>query len=140
MELGELGRRMTKDVVCGRNHSVLITTCGRLYSWGAAGFGRYFLLLASACCGVILTLIRLGLMDGRKKQVIPQEVACFRACPVDEVSAGDFHTIAKCRDGQIYSWGYGLEGQCGNGATMNVRTPRQLNVIFHEFKFASTLP
>lgn len=109
VELGELGRRMTKDVVCGRNHSVLITTCGRLYSWGAAGFGR------------------LGLMDGRKKQVIPQEVASFRACPVDEVSAGDFHTIAKCRDGQIYSWGYGLEGQCGNGATMNVRTPRQLN-------------
>jgi alpha-tubulin suppressor-like RCC1 family protein len=51
---------------------------------------------------------------------------------VDEVAAGDFHTLAKCREGNVYSWGYCLEGQCGNGATMNIRTPRKVDVsIFH---------
>lgn len=73
-------------------------------------------------------LLSLGLMDGRKKQMVPQEVTHFRANPVHEVVAGDFHTLAKCRDGGIYCWGYGLEGQCGNGATMNIRTPRRVEV------------
>lgn len=41
VELSELGKRVPKDLVCGRNHTVLLTTCGRVYSWGAAGFGRY---------------------------------------------------------------------------------------------------
>ena len=42
---------------------------------------------------------RLGLMDGRKKQLVPQEITHFRTNPVEEVTAGDFHTLAKCRDG-----------------------------------------
>jgi alpha-tubulin suppressor-like RCC1 family protein len=67
-------------------------------------------------------------MDGRKKQLVPQEITHFRANPVEELATGDFHTIAKCRDGAVYCWGYGLEGQCGNGATMNIRTPRKVDV------------
>mmetsp|Transcript_15660 Transcript_15660/g.29478 ORF Transcript_15660/g.29478 Transcript_15660/m.29478 type:complete len:484 (+) Transcript_15660:82-1533(+) len=109
VELSELGKRVPKDLVCGRNHTVLVTNCGRVYSWGAAGFGR------------------LGLMDGRKKQMLPQEITHFRTNPVEDVAAGDFHTLAKCRDGDVYCWGYGLEGQCGNGATMNIRTPRKID-------------
>lgn len=41
MEMGELGKRVTKDIVCGRNHTVVVTNCGRVYACGAAGFGRY---------------------------------------------------------------------------------------------------
>jgi alpha-tubulin suppressor-like RCC1 family protein len=40
VEMGELGKRVTKDLICGRNHSMLVTNCGRVYAWGAAGFGR----------------------------------------------------------------------------------------------------
>ena len=77
---------------------------------------------------ILLHCSRLGLMDGRKRQLVPQEIHHFRTNPVEEIVAGDFHTVAKCRDGDVYCWGYGLEGQCGNGATMNIRTPRKVDV------------
>lgn len=40
LETGEMQNRAVKQLVCGRNHSCLLTTDGRVYSWGAAGFGR----------------------------------------------------------------------------------------------------
>jgi E3 ubiquitin-protein ligase HERC4 len=37
----EINRRMPKKLICGRNHTCLLTEDGRVYSWGAAGFGRF---------------------------------------------------------------------------------------------------
>jgi hypothetical protein len=65
-------------------------------------------------------------MDSRKIQHTPREIQQFRSTPCQLIAAGDFHTTAVDSLGIVYSWGYGLEGQCGNGSTMNIRTPRQL--------------
>ncbi|CAE7711698.1 Rcbtb2, partial [Symbiodinium microadriaticum] len=104
----DIGRKVPSQLVCGRNHTCLLTTEGRVYSWGAAGFGR------------------LGVMDSRKIQHTPREVQQFRNITCQYIAAGDFHTLAIDSEGAVFSWGYGLEGQCGNGSTMNVRTPRQI--------------
>mmetsp|Transcript_24318 Transcript_24318/g.35630 ORF Transcript_24318/g.35630 Transcript_24318/m.35630 type:complete len:598 (+) Transcript_24318:102-1895(+) len=104
----DISRRQPRDLVCGRNHTCLLTLEGRVYSWGAGGFGR------------------LGVMDSRKNQLTPYEIQHFRSRPARVIAAGDFHTLAIGTDGAVYSWGYGLEGQCGNGSTMNIRTPRKV--------------
>lgn len=36
----DIGRKVPRDLVCGRNHTCLLTAEGRVYAWGAAGFGR----------------------------------------------------------------------------------------------------
>mmetsp|Transcript_16577 Transcript_16577/g.24937 ORF Transcript_16577/g.24937 Transcript_16577/m.24937 type:complete len:602 (+) Transcript_16577:124-1929(+) len=104
----DISRRVPKVLVCGRNHTCLLTVEGRVYSWGAGGFGR------------------LGVLDSRKNQHTPNEIPHFMSRPARSIAAGDFHTIAIGVDGVVYSWGYGLEGQCGNGSTMNLRTPRKV--------------
>jgi E3 ubiquitin-protein ligase HERC4 len=37
----DLGKKHPRDLVCGRNHTCLLTSEGRVFSWGAAGFGRW---------------------------------------------------------------------------------------------------
>lgn len=39
--------------------------------------------------------------------------------------------LALTNDWLVYSWGYGGEGQCGNGTNMNVKTPQFLFLLFY---------
>jgi len=87
----------------------MVTTEGRVYSWGAASFGR------------------LGHMETRKKQPTPLEVPDFRSIPIHSLSAGDFHMLALGHDCSVFSWGYGAEGQTGHGNTLHLRTPRRID-------------
>ena len=95
-------------IVCGRNHSAMVTAEGRVYSWGAASFGR------------------LGHLDAKKKQPVPLEIPHFRTIPVHSLAAGDFHMMALGHDCSVYSWGFGADGQCGHGNTFHLRTPRRI--------------
>jgi alpha-tubulin suppressor-like RCC1 family protein len=76
-------------LVCGRNHSAAVNKYGAVYTWGASGFGR------------------LGLMDTPKNVPIPLAVAAFSKRPVKDIASGDFHMLALCPDGTVYSWGCG---------------------------------
>jgi alpha-tubulin suppressor-like RCC1 family protein len=87
-----------QQLVCGRSHSAALTGTGRVFSWGDAGFGR------------------LGLNDARKSQPVPAEVTEFRSTPAVALAAGDFHMLALTREKEVYSWGYGADGQTGHCA------------------------
>lgn len=91
---GDMGA--VRSIVCGRSHSAALTSTGRVFTWGDAGYGR------------------LGLNDVKKTQLVPAEVTEFRACPVSVLASGDFHMLALTREGEVYSWGYGADGQTGH--------------------------
>jgi hypothetical protein len=112
VDLTDIGRKQPKQLVCGRNHTMLLTTEGRVFAWGAGGCGR------------------LGLSETRKNQYTPLEVQFFRSRPAQDLVSGDFHSVALGVDGRVYTWGYNLEGQCGNGGTMNQRIPKQIEFPF----------
>ena len=99
------------SLVCGRSHSILLTNEGRLYSWGACGFGR------------------LGLPDLKKKQTSPCLIVSLRLIEIFAVAAGDFHTVALDENGTVYSWGCNSEGQCGLNSLHNVRTPQRIDEL-----------
>jgi alpha-tubulin suppressor-like RCC1 family protein len=96
------------SIVCGRNHTALLTKTGRVFVWGAA------------------TFCRLGLMDSRKTQPLPVEIAIFKTLQIASIASGDFHMLALGKDGTVYSWGYGLEGQTGLGVIINSKAPRKV--------------
>jgi alpha-tubulin suppressor-like RCC1 family protein len=43
------------------------------------------------------------------------------------VSAGGYVAMALTDRGDVYAWGYNLEGQCGDGAFVDVQTPKKIN-------------
>ena len=113
------GGAKARLLVCGRNHSAMVTHMGRVYTWGASSFGR------------------LGLSDTRKIQPLPCEVTFFSAAiPVLSLASGDFHMLALGEDGGVYSWGYGSEGQTGQSSLLHLRSPRRIDSL-DEFDIVS---
>lgn len=92
----ELGSQKISGLVCGRNHSALLTASGRLYVWGENTLGR------------------LGIETTKKIQAYPVEVSRFRSNPVQSIASGNMHMLALTRDGSVYSWGYGADGATGH--------------------------
>lgn len=105
----ELGSVRISSLACGRNHSALITTSGRLFVWGEAGYSR------------------LGLVNNVTSQPIPIENTALQAEPLLAIACGDFHMLALTRERALYSWGCGVDGQTGHSTVLNVRTPRKLD-------------
>lgn len=42
---------------------------------------------------------------------------------------GDFHMVALSKRREVFSWGYGAEGQGGHGNLLHMRTPRRVNSL-----------
>eukprot|EP01038_Epipyxis_sp_PR26KG_P006939 gene6939-9493_t len=112
IDTSELGSSAKiQSVVCGRNHSSLLTTGGRVFTWGESGMGR------------------LGLVEVRKYQPYPTEIQLFKTIPAHSIASGDFHMLALGHDGNVYSWGCGTDGQTGQSSLLNVRTPRKIEAL-----------
>jgi alpha-tubulin suppressor-like RCC1 family protein len=92
-----------KQVSCGSNHTVATKTDGTLWVWGLNSFGR----LGNSQVNNRSTPVTTFAGGNNWKQV----------------SAGDAHTAAIKTDGTLWVWGYGVNGQLGNAATVNVLTP-----------------
>lgn len=109
------GAAHATQLVLGRNHSAMLTAVhgpkgSRLYAWGANGYGR--LGIAS---------------EARKYVTSPLEVPFFREIDVVSLVSGDFHMLALDSQSNVYSWGWGAEGQTGFGNTNNLKLPRKMD-------------
>lgn len=80
VDWAEMGSNKASALVCGRSHSAMVTTEGRVFVWGAASFGR------------------LGLIDCPRNQTTPTEIPTFRAIPIHSIASGDFHMLALGHD------------------------------------------
>src|SRR5204862_3902467 len=63
--------------------------------------------------------------QGAPDEGFPNPQQAIGVAPVDQVSGGDFHSLARTTDGHVWAWGYNTEGQVGNG----VRTPADTGVL-----------
>ncbi len=98
-----LADKVIAHIATGYDFSVAVTADGNLYCTGANDMGQ---------CPV-----------GRGG------VMAFAPVPIPELSgkvvavaAGSFHTLALLRDGTVYAFGRGRDGQLGNGRVVNGQT------------------
>ena len=105
---GLMHRRVTY-IDCGDFHSVALDSEGKLYTWGGGGQSYN-----KGQCG-----------HGTLEDVeAPTLVSFFEKKKVIKVSAGGFHTLALCEDSELYGWGNGIHGECGNGESVQLNVPK----------------
>jgi uncharacterized repeat protein (TIGR02543 family) len=95
-----------QSVGAGGQHSLAVTTSGRVYGWGNNAFGQ---LGDGTYLHTTPTLISFtGLQSGET---------------IQSVGAGHYHSLAVTTSGRIYSWGFNNYGQLGDATTTNRTTP-----------------
>jgi alpha-tubulin suppressor-like RCC1 family protein len=86
------------DVACGRDFTIFVCEDG-LYSCGADDYGQ----------------LGLGRSHGERFVQTPRSLSGTGLSEIVAISAGDYHVCAIGRDGLVYTWGLGREGQLGHG-------------------------
>ncbi|HEX4338166.1 MAG TPA: hypothetical protein VH062_19795 [Polyangiaceae bacterium] len=95
----------------GLAHSIAVTRDdGQAWTWGWNVFGQ----LGNG-------------LQGAPMAANPTPAKALGVVGVDQVSGGDFHSLARTTDGHVFAWGYNTEGQVGIGdetpADTGVLTP-----------------
>jgi len=89
-------------VVAGHDHTLAITTKGKVFAWGVGGNGQ------------------LGLGDYQAR-LTPTAVPL--PGPAMWVAAGWGHSLALLADGRVFAWGNNASGQLGDGTTIMRNIP-----------------
>ncbi|CAH1985984.1 unnamed protein product [Acanthoscelides obtectus] len=108
--LAEAGVRVL-SVSCGRKHTLALTDYG-VYAWGSNAYGQ------------------LGLGSHVQESPYPQMLTSITAIKMIDVVAGQYHSLALSSAGQVYTWGWGIHGQLGQGNCDNLFYPKLLNLPF----------
>lgn len=85
-----------RNICCGAEHILLVTTAGRLFSWGRNRFGQ---------CGV-----------GHSQPVHEPQLIEGNWGVIRSLSAGQFHSAILNTDGHVWMFGWGVWGQLGMGS------------------------
>ncbi len=104
---GALAGKPITSVAVGSNHTIALSSDGRIATWGYNGFGQ--LGIGTTVDSLVpVNVTTTGVLSGKT---------------VIAIAAGQFHNLALCTDGTLAAWGYNFYGQLGNGLTSNSSIP-----------------
>lgn len=102
-------------IACGGFHTMVVTADGRLWTFGRGKDGR------------------LGQGD-EEERLTPTLVLALEVCEakIVMVAAGVAHSIAATSDGDVYTWGWGDDGQLGHGDGDTKIFPTKLDSVYFQ--------
>ncbi|XP_037027133.1 ultraviolet-B receptor UVR8 [Bradysia coprophila] len=83
-----------KKLSCGAEHALILTTNGDVYAWGSSSRGQ----------------LGLGQLDS---EVAPTLIDGLAGVKITDISCGLWHSAAVSAFGDLYMWGWNLNGQLG---------------------------
>ena len=101
------GKKIIQTAI-GVTHSMALDSEGKVYSWGENVNGLLGTGDAIPTLSPVLVETWRTPMEGKK---------------IVQISAGGAHSMALDSEGNIYAWGWGGEGQLGNGENNNSNVP-----------------
>ena len=97
-----------KLISAGNAHSLVTSgKAGEIWSFGYGGFGQ------------------LG-HGGTGSEAVPRLIEALSGVVVRQVAAGARHSIVLTRDGDVFTWGWGVYGQLGQGNTASQLVPKRV--------------
>jgi len=99
-----------EKVLCGANFTVILDDRGRLYAFGDNRYGQ---LGITGLDNVVLAHPA-GIQTYLRK--------------VKDFACGEDHAAYVDLQGNVYTWGYGLEGQLGHGDTNSIPIPKKVQL------------
>jgi alpha-tubulin suppressor-like RCC1 family protein len=100
-------------ISCGGCHSMALTECGHVYSWGWNGFGQL---------GIGNTVNS----NEQKFVAVIDENKCNVF--IEKISCGSEHSLLLSSDGNIYAFGSNESGQLGNQKEENELSPHRIKI------------
>jgi RCC1 and BTB domain-containing protein len=102
---------VVKDICCGGFHTLALIDTGDVYSWGKGEFGQ------------------LG-VGSDSNAALPRLISALHDVGrVAAISAGENHSVVATVTGDVYSWGYGKQGQLGHATGRNEKLPRLVQTL-----------
>ena len=98
---------------CGDEHTAVVTSSGRLFTFGTNEYGQ----------------LGLGHYDNVLR---PSCVKCIKPDRVHAVACGKSHTIIATESGRLYAFGSNTEGQLGIGLKDEDSCEQPLEIIIQE--------
>ncbi|KAJ3442371.1 ras-related protein rab-5c [Anaeramoeba flamelloides] len=106
-----------KQVACGARSTLLLTDNDHLYHFGSKGGPTS--------------------KNWLKFNKTPTEIQRFVKSSIKEISAGGWHYMVLEENGKVYSWGYGKQGQLGQGKkNVNIAEPKLIK-FFEDIKITN---
>lgn len=99
-----LRNQKISQLVCGGAHTAAITSKHEVYTWGANTYGQ----------------LGHGTFTASK---FPRRVRLLTGKKIQSIALGTWHSVALAKGGDVYSWGFGGEGQLGLGHDESVTLP-----------------
>jgi len=96
------GRAQGFKASVGLNHSLVLTTCGKVYGWGSNAHGQVG--AQASPCGEGAHVRRPTLLK-----------AALRSEQVEDIAAGAEHSLCISEGGHVFSWGCNVNGELGLG-------------------------
>ena len=104
---GALAGKTVVAITAGSLHSLALTSDGQVFAWGDNGSGR----------------LGDGTTETRRVPVAVDRTGALAGKSVVAIAAGQYHSLALASDGRVYAWGYGFQGQLGDGTIDNRISP-----------------
>ncbi|XP_059646495.1 uncharacterized protein LOC132293164 [Cornus florida] len=106
-----------KLISAAKFHSVAVSACGKVYTWG---FGR----------GGRLGHPDFDIHSGQAAVIIPRQVTSgLGARRVKAIAAAKHHTVVATESGEVFTWGSNREGQLGYTSVDTQPTPRRVSSL-----------
>ena len=114
VDAGAFGGSAGVMVACGNGHNLVVTQDGALWVCGAGHHGQ------------------LGLGDWQSRHAFERvEMGAFGGARIVAAAAGSQHSAAVTKDGALWTWGAGDDGQLGHGDGGHRRVP----TMVEDFQF-----
>lgn len=102
-----------RHVACGGSFSAVVTSSGKVYTWGMGKEGQL---------GYKLTVV-----SGQQPEPL-QVTGELSSVQVMAIACGREHTLVLTFGGDVYSWGSNKYGQLGHGDHHNQPEPRRIEL------------
>ncbi|XP_070070832.1 probable E3 ubiquitin-protein ligase HERC3 isoform X1 [Drosophila takahashii] len=109
----QLVSKTVVQIACGNNHSLALTSCGELYSWGSNIYGQ------------------LGVKSPKELTHCnhPLQLTTVLGIPLAAIACGGNHSFLISKSSAVFGWGRNNCGQLGLNDEMNRNYPTQLKTL-----------